>query len=135
MQFFSEINRQACPFMRQVRVLWYFSHICIFESIYLTTFSNFGNFEMTTRRLSLEHKAALTLVFHTFWNFNNLEITYEKIRRNSTLLCYSENAEVELRKLMSDLPKVVFAHCQWFTWCSISAFTFLWLGGLVKKSL
>ena len=57
----------------------------------------------------------------------------KKIRRNSTLLCYSENAEVELRKLMSDLPKVVFAHCQWFTWCSISAFTFLWLGGLVKK--
>ena len=43
--------------------------------------------------------------------------------------------EVELRKLMSDLPKVVFAHCQWFTWCSISAFTFfvVWLGGLVKK--
>ena len=29
----------------------------------------------------------------------------KKIRRNSTLLCYSENAEVELRKLMSDLPK------------------------------
>ena len=28
----------------------------------------------------------------------------KKFRGNSTLLCYSENAEVELRKLMSDLP-------------------------------